>query len=151
MHTACLRDRAGRARAEVACRTGERGRSLGREAKGNFEFLAALAGIARDLGFEGETLLMLPSLGHSRLTDLGRSFARASVGDFAELHGRQFDVQIGAIEQRAGDLPEIILDFPRQTPRLAWHPTVGRSRAWHPPLHVLHGPAPEIPLTVASI
>jgi hypothetical protein len=73
-------------------------------------------------------LLLLPARGHHPLADLGRGLAGALGGDLAGLHGRHFDVQIDAIEQRAGNPPEIILDFAWRTAPLARDPAIRRAR-----------------------
>ena len=78
-----------------------------------FEFPAAHAGVAGDLRFLLETFLLTLARGDDAFADLRGGFAGFAAGDLAEFDGRDFDVQIDAVEQRAGDAAEIILDLAR--------------------------------------
>ena len=53
-------------------------------------------------------------------------FAGALGGHLAELHGRHFDVQVDAVQQRAGDAAEVALDFARGALGFVGHLAVGR-------------------------
>jgi hypothetical protein len=58
--------------------------------------------VAGDFGFVLETRVLPLPRGDDAFADLRRSFAGLLAGHFSEFHRRHLDMQIYAVEQRAG-------------------------------------------------
>ena len=67
-----------------------------------------------DFRFVFETDMLAFAGGYDAFADFCRGFARAVARNFAEFHRRHFDVQINAVEQRAGNTSKIILNLARE-------------------------------------
>src|SRR5690348_3874314 len=72
-------------------------------------------------------LLAFPGL-HNALANSGRAFLGPLTGDVAVFHGRHFDVQIDAIEQRSRDSLAITLHLDRAAAAFAFK--VAEVTAW---------------------
>src|ERR1700678_4437046 len=91
----------------------------------SLDFLGPHAGVAGDGRFVGEAgLLELAGLDDAGANG-GGSFAGPLAADFAKFDLGHLDVQINAVEQRAGDAAEIVLDFAGRTAGFARHFAVG--------------------------
>ena len=64
-----------------------------------------------DLGPFRKAGVLQTARSHHALANLRGAFAIRFTGHLAEFHLRHLDVQVNAVEQRAGNAPEVILDF----------------------------------------
>ncbi len=79
-----------------------------------FEMPRGHVGIAMHVGDSGEAVALDLPGAHDALTDFGRRFAIAGAGEFTDANGGDVDVQVDAIEQRAADSRQILLDHRRR-------------------------------------
>jgi hypothetical protein len=66
-----------------------------------------------------EALPLALARGHHAVANLRRALGRRSAAQLLVLHGRNFDMNIDAVEQRAGDFGHVALDHGRRTHALA--------------------------------
>ncbi len=84
------------------------------------EELGGHAGVATDFGIFGEAVTLDDARFFHALADGGGAFAGDSLaGDVPIRHGGDFDVDVDAVEERAGDAVAVALDIVGAAPALA--------------------------------
>ena len=78
-----------------------------------FYLTAAHAGVAGDFGLLPKARMLALARSDHPLANLRGRLAGLLAGDLVKLHRRHFDVQVNAVEQRAGDATEIVLNLTR--------------------------------------
>ena len=84
-----------------------------------FQLTRSHAGVAIYFGFVAKTFLLAFPGSHDALANGSGRFLSAFAGDVAIFHGRHFNVQIDAIEQRAGDALTVALHLHGAAPAFA--------------------------------
>src|SRR5712671_1306930 len=93
-----------------------------------FQLARRHAGIAIYFSLVAKTFLLSFPGSHDALANGSGSFLSAFAGDVAVSHGRHFNVQIDAIEQRAGDALTVPLHLDWAAPAFAFQ--IAEVTAW---------------------